>query len=1728
MRFAQGILFTLIILLAPVAAIADELVETRSAAGRYESDIHQRFGTIEDPNEATALRLAASVAAAAGELDAAVASYERAIAVGGGNGETWLALAKVQRDRSENWNAVGAAYYAWAYAYEPGVRADALDLLGSLLQAVDKPNEALGAYELALQESPENEYFQERVAYLTELVGLRVDNVEIDRSNDTPRFCFTFNAALLDVRQAHYETFVSSEPAFEPVFSATGASLCVNGADYGKDYKVTLAAGLPSAENKALAAAQTFDLVAGDRDVSLGFDGSAYVLPKASGHGVPLISVNLDRAKLDLLRVNDRNLARQIDDGRLLRALSSYDRDDIVSRYGELVWSGEILIESDPNKRVVTSVPLDEMLPATEPGVYLLMASRPNQDTDEPWSPQATQWLVVTDLGLTAMSGEGGLDLFVRSLETGEPVGRAEATLIARNNAELAVVTTDRSGLAHFDAGLLRGDGGKQAIAVYVARRNGDFAFLDLTQPAFDLSDRGVGGRIAKGPTDAFLYTDRGVYRPGETVHLAALLRDSAGKALGDLPLTLRLLRPDGTEQETLQLTSAGLGGYAHDFDVSASARTGSWTVEAYLDPNASAIAVSSFLVEQVVPARIEVKLAADAAFVDPMAETPPTVAASVDYLYGAPGADLPVTAEALVSVDPDPFPALAGYRFGLADETIDPTRTELAATRTDEAGKATVEVYFDRLPDTVQPLKATVRVEARDAGGRAVAETLDLPVRSRGLFLGIKPLFADDMLPEQGTASFDAIAVAPDGTRQAVAELQYRLVREEWDYQWFLQNGQWDYHAIVRDVAGTSGTVAISADAPAEIALPVEYGRFRLELFDPASGAAASYRFYAGWYATAGSGDTPDTLQVTSDKPNYQPGERAKIFVRPPFAGQVLLALATDRILETKIVDATPEGVEVAFDVDADWGPGAYVLASAFKPSDAAGHGPARAIGVSWLGIDAGLRKLDIAFDAPAVARPRETVEIPISVKGLTAGSDAYVTVAAVDEGVLQLTAFATPDPLEFFFGKRRLGVDIRDLYGRLIDADQGRRGQIRSGGDAGLSRRAAPPGVTLVALFSGIVKLDAAGKGTVSFAIPDYNGRLRLMAVAYDAFKVGSAEAGLTVRDPLVSIVATPRFLSPGDRSTLTLSLQNMEAPAGQYHVALSTDDALQLGDGAEFDLDLATGAARTVAVPLLGRSVGTGHVRLAVSGPEGFSLERSVVLGVRPAQLPEVQRIARQLAPGEDLTLGADLVAGFLPNTGEILASVSAHPDLDLAGLLRALDRYPYGCLEQTTSRVMPLLYVGDVARAIGIADDDAGLKTRIQGAIGRILEMQRWDGAFALWDSYGSAETWLTGFAMDFLARARAKGFTVPDYAYKQGIAWLKYHAADHQNDGDAALASRAYALYVLAGAGAGDAGLARYFFDRNVERMPNSLSAAHLGVALALLGDEARAERAIAIALDLKRRWQPYRGYDYYGTELRDLAAVTALLAEAKLPGIDVGALVARLQQGIASASYLNTQEEGWTVMAGAALSGSQTMTVAVDGQAPESRTQPLYLRADGARLAGGIKLANAGAEPLWTSASIFGVSAEAKPAVQDHGYRIERRYFDLAGNEMTLENVPQNQVVVVLVTLSDTAESWNQSLLIDLLPAGFEIENLRLANARQTGDFAWLPDLSETNYVEYLDDRFIASFTSYGGNEYSFAYMMRAVTPGRYHVPGSAVEDMYLPERMGRTAMSEAEITAAP
>lgn len=1715
--------FLFVLLAVPAGgALAQTLPKVAAAADSYLEQVEDRFGETADAEESRTARLAAEAALKKGDWGSVVRNLERSIGLGADRFDVWLELAAALPHANRKEDAVSAAYLAYVAAAQAADRGKALFRVGALLEELDRPREARAAYEAGLSFGWD-QAISERVQALESAAGFRVASAAAQTDSDEPRLCVEFRAPLRSAKAIHYEDYVKVSPAIAPVFSVSDETLCIGGASWGTSYEVTVLKGLPSSENESLASDEKLTIAVGDRKPSVGFRTSSYVLPNVADAGVPLVSVNLDRARLRLLRINDRALVDQLFEGRFLRALDGYTQARIAEAYGEEIWKGEVETANERNRRMTTSVPIREVLPQTAPGVYILTAEAAGAETED-WAERATQWLIVTDIGLTTISGHDGLHVFVRSLASGRPLPEIDVRLFARNNEEIGRASSDAAGMASFAPGLLRGGAGRTATAIMAFAKGGDFSFLDLSRPAFDLSDRGVGGRLAPGPTDLFLYTDRGVYRPGETVQLSALLRNEAGNALSGLPLAVKVLRPDGVEVERKTLASPDLGYYGLALPISATARTGSWSVLGYLDPEGDPIGQTSFLVEEVVPARIEVSLESDARSLGP--EGTATVSANARYLYGAPAADLQVKSELIVKRDEDPYPTQAGFRFGLADEAVDPVRTPLDETVTDAAGKAELAVATPELPDTAQPLQAVLRVEVYELGGRPVVRTLMLPILSRSIALGIKPLFADDEAPEGGEAAFEVIAVQPDGARAAAPNLHYELIREDWDYQWFYRDGSWDYQIVVRDEPLTAGDLSIGVDQPGRIAQSVGWGRYRVEVSDPASGAASSVRFGSGWSAAPGIGDTPDRLQVVADRSLYQPGETAKVLLKPPFAGQVLLAVATDRLLATKIVDATPDGTTVEIPVDAAWGAGAYVLATAFRPGDAGGRGPGRAIGVSWLGLDPAPRRLAVSFDLPPSVEPRQSIEVPVAVAGVAPGKDAYLTLAAVDEGILQLTDFQTPAPDQFFFGKRQLGVAIRDLYGQLIDPKEGRRGKIREGGDeSALARRGAPPTVTLVALFSGLVKLDASGHTRIKLDLPDYNGRLRLMAVAFDATKVGAAEAGLIVRDPIVAQASMPRFLAPGDASELTLSIQNLSGPAGRYGIVLSADGGLAIGDEGKLGRDLAVGASTSARVSLRATAIGEGRITLALSGPDGYRIDRTWRIGVRPAQLPVVDRVATSLKPGESLTLGSDALARFLPGTGELIVSLDPFPNLDVPGLLRTLDRYPYGCLEQTTSRALPLLYVDTLSRIWGVEGQGPGLAPRVQGAVGRVLEMQRFDGSFALWRPEGGAEPWLSAYAMDFLTRARLQGFSVPDLAYRQGLKWLTEYGRDYRLEDSEALGARAYAQYVLAAAQAGDVSTLRYLHDNYARRMPTALAAAQLGAALALSGDQQRAESAFRIALaKIDRQRRELRDY---GSPLRDLAATVALMAESKFGGLDLGPLADRLAAAEAASRYLSTQEQTWLVMAARILADEgRSMSLALDGVAQEPRSKPLVLRPAAADLASGLVVRNAGEGTVWGVQTLIGVPEKEQPPMAN-GFRLTRSFYDLDGKEVALGQVRQSDVLVVVLKGRSLDDLDHQALVIDLLPAGFEIENARLAGTRTAEELSWLPALTEARYVEFLDDRFVAA-ADLGPEmrDFTVAYLVRAVTPGTYRLPGAEIEDMYQPQYRARLPMGRVTVAA--
>ncbi|HVP85774.1 MAG TPA: alpha-2-macroglobulin [Rhizomicrobium sp.] len=1558
--------------------------------------------------------------------------------------------------------------------------------------------------------------------------------LEIDTSKPQAEACLVFTRTLDGSGKTHYEDYFTVDPKTATAIRVADTRLCLTGLQFNQSYNVALKPGLPAASGEKLGQGETVPVELRDKPALVRFTGGI-ILPRDNRDGVPVMTVNVKKLSLKIIRVGDRLLS-QLESGVLDQtSLYHWDEQQLENNQGTLVWSGSVDVANLQNANVTTLIPVNVVLKGKPPGAYVLIASDANKkkgNNDYDYSPVAAQWVIDSDIAITTFQGADGLTIFARSYATAKPLDGVKLTLVARNNNLLSTTSTDGAGRADFGAGFFRGKGGDEPVVVMAYGSEGDFSFLDLRRPAFDLTDRGVGGRATPGPIDAFLYTDRGVYRPGETVDATAMLRDRVGKAV-KAPLTLIATRPDGMEvgRKVVAGDNLAAGSAAWSLDLNKTAPHGRWQIAAYIDPKADPVGRVQFDVADFVPQRLKVTLTSEQPVLHP--KTDFKVRAEARFLYGAPATGLSGDGEARITHDPEPFPDFAAFAFGRVEDSFDDVLVTLAVPETDNAGVTEASGSIGELAATTLPLKAVVKVSIREPGGRTTDKTAELPVRTSDVMIGMRPDFDSDSVGENAKAGFEIVSVDANGKRIARDGLTYSWLKEDTNYEWYQDNNEWKYQAITRDRLISGGTFSISANAPARLSETMPWGSYRLVVTDPKSGASSSYRFYSGWSANA-SGDRPDRIPVAADKPSYKAGETAHISIKPNADGRALVVVAGDRVFSSQLIRAPKAGASIDIPVSADWGAGAYVLVTHYRAlNDASAREPVRSIGVAWLGVDNGARTLGLTLGGPKKVLPRQRLNLPVSIKGLDNGEAAYLTLAAVDEGILQLTEFKSPDPVSYYFGKRRLGVGMRDDYGRLIKAEKGAIGSLREGGDSFGGRPLAVVPTRTVALFSGLVKVDANGNANIPIEIPDFNGELRLMAVAFTDAKLGHANRPLTVRDPVVADLVLPRFLAPGDHIQAGLNLDNVEGKSGSYAITVKATGPVGIENNAQAfaaTRDLKAGQRVLVPVALQGNGIGIANIVLTLNGP-GLKLTHSWPIEVRSPQLDLVNESMAALPAGKSFTANKTLIANVVPSTANIALTISATAPgySNVAGQLRWLSKYPYGCIEQTTSGAMPLLYFNDVAKLAGLPGDEA-LHDRIQNAIDRVLDMQNYGGDFGMWGPGSNADPWVSVFALDFVSQAKSKGYVVPDEALRRGTGWLREIAAsDSYSD-----SARAYAFYVLGHLGQLNLSDLRYFSDTRGPEMKTGIAAALSGAAAASAGDRSRAtvqfNRARNLLLGAKDA-------DYthaeYGSLTRDLAAATALAMESGEDGL-IPAFIEKSNNLDMSLKNTTTQEKAWILRAAFELSKQPVpLKIAIDGKPAVAKDGAVRLSPTPADLSNGITFLNNGDARAWRISSVQGSPSVALPA-ESRGLIVKKTIWTMNGQPADLSKLKQNDRVIVEISGTMDNNYERQMGVIDMLPAGFEIE-MPLAGD-DAKPYPFLGSLTNTTMRDARDDRFVAAFNIGWPVEYNFrekvdhpdfrvAYIARAITPGRFVLPAAVVEDMYAPAVRARTSMGKVSIS---
>ncbi|MDR2031085.1 MAG: alpha-2-macroglobulin family protein [Azoarcus sp.] len=1537
----------------------------------------------------------------------------------------------------------------------------------------------------------------------------------------------------------------------------------------GTRYVVHATPGIPAANGQATHAESRYGLRSAAVSPAYYFASKGTVLPARHNGGLPIVTVNVPEVDIQFLRVRPEQVPRFLHkligggadegddeagdgyyDNRRLKGLVGYWELDAFHALTESVYTGRFLAEQKADRRSVTFIPVEKIKELAEPGIYIAVMSQPNRFRDD----YQVTYFYTSNLGLHMRLFEKGADAYVSALNKGVALAGVEVSWLDAQGKVLLQEKTDKDGRAHFAE---RPKGAR----VVMASRDRQISLVALREPALDLSEYDIGGFPGRAAS-LFAYSGRNLYRPGEHFDVSVLARDADGRPIAAQPIQAILKAPDGRAQFTAmwQASNAFSGYYQQRLEIPDDALTGFWNLELRADPADRRPSVTyRFGVEEFLPERMKLDLHTASAQLD--AQHPFTVQATGHYLYGAPAAGNRLLGVAQFSRHGNPLPQqLPGFEFGDINEDSARHRKELDETTLDDRGEARLDIALAEAASRHSPFLVRATVSLLESGGRPVVRSLERTYWPAPWLLAVRPLF-NEYAQEGSLVDFEVVRVDAEGAFSGGA-FPVRLFREDRHYYWRFEDQRgWHSGYTETDELVASSTVTLTESERGKVSVPVKYGRYRLEINDPETGKHLVYRFYAGWSARADEtqGIRPDRVKLKLDKPAYREGETARLSITPPHAGEALITVEGDKTLWVKRLSMPAEGATVDIALDAAWQRhDLYVSVLVLRPGADGGAKvtPARALGLVHLPLERGERKLQVGLDAPKRISPGTELKVKIKVPGAgseSAGGKAQVTLSAVDSGILNITRFSTPDPFDHFFGKLRYGADQYDVYGRLIEQMAGRKGKLKFGGDATAVRPDnLPKKVRLVDLFSGPVALDAAGEAEIALPVPDFNGQLRLMAVVAAPDRFGSAEAHVVVAAPLVAEISTPRFLTLGDRAVVALDLHNLSGAEQRLDVELSSEGGLGIGESKR-KVNLKDQQKTTLRFPVTsGSAFGLTPVSLKVSG--SVDLKREFALQVQAAT-PRQQVLRRYaLAPGERLEIRDAGLNGFLPVTTASHLTISDTPPLDVKSAVRGLLTYPYGCAEQTTSTAYPHLFIDEAeAKAFDLKPFTHEERTRmLEKAVARLGAMQAPNGGFSLWGNASDYEYWLSAYVGNFLLDAREQGFDVPERMYQRamdfllknlqgGVARLPKGKVTYDENriwrdvhygGNGRFGVLAYGAYVLARESKAPLSTLRELFDSR-ELAHSGLARVHLGLALHLMGDEKRAQTALAEGVAQARRFNEHWWGDY-GSDLRDAALSYMLLTRHKLdvPGKENLIMLAAAElETRGRYDYTSTQEKLAIFLAGRQMAantdGAPWKLDLADKSGARTLTHAAALvqSLSAAELSGGIEARNSGDKTLYLELALEG-HLSRMPAGRSDAVELKRSLFDAQGKPLGNRELRTGETLLVMLEVTPKVNIPN-ALIVDHIPAGLEIENFNIVQGEAMNivkiediDPAVAMQDSDIQHVEFREDRFAAALRLRFGRDAESTklfYRAKVVTPGRFIFPPTYAEDMYRPSIYGLT-----------
>ncbi|HRH57748.1 MAG TPA: MG2 domain-containing protein, partial [Chitinophagales bacterium] len=1469
---------------------------------------------------------------------------------------------------------------------------------------------------------------------------------------------------------------ITIEPAINFTATADDKGITISSEEFSPDqqYEINVTETVVGIFGGKLKSDFTEDISFGEIAPTIKFDNTkAEYLGAKGSRNVSIVITQSEKVKVTVYKIFQNNIYAFKNRGTDWGYHDEYDETTDNYSYHDYQYyntdnAGEVIFEKkykasdlkDYGHAKLLNINFEDKLKEFK-GIYVVKV----EDNERVWL-QDSKIISLSDIGLIVKQDKNAVHVFANSILNTEALKNIEVSIISTSNQELGKVKTDKEGYASFEIPDAYKD--FKVGMITASSEDSDFNYVLYNSTLVDNTRFDVGGkRLNASNYDAYIYAERDIYRPGETVHLNTIIRTNELNLPGEMPVKARILLPSGKELQTYKNVLNTQGAFETSIPTSTGTPTGVYTFQV-LTGNDVLLGSKNIMVEEFMPDRIKVELKTDKDDYKPLEKVGASFTAT-NY-FGPPAANR--NYEVNFSLEKNTFSSKEFERYNFNVSKSAQYYTILRNALTDANGNGFESFEIPAEYQETGLLEGRILATVFDETGRPVNRVKTFNVYTQDVFYGVKT--DNDFFSTKQVIKIPVVAVNKLGKALTTQSANVKVIRRKWETILQKQDGQLKYVSQKKEEVVDNKNITIRGANSYYAFTAKESGDYEFRISAPNSESYVSYFFYAyGWgdtYASSFEVNNEGKIDITLDNASYKVGDKAKVLLTCPFDGKVLVTVERDKVLDHFYVESENKTASFNIKLEDKHVPNVYISATLIKPNVNDGMPLTVAYGFAPVMVENPDNKIPVEIICATETRSKTKQTIKIKSKANT-----EMTIAVVDEGILALKDQKSPNPYNYFYSKRALEVDMYNIYPYLFP-------EVTSlgGGFDETAKRVNPltnKRVKLVSVWSGIIHTNTFGNAEFTFDIPQFSGSLRVMAVAYDGKKFGAADKNIKVADPIVISAGIPRFVSPNDKITVAATISNTTKTKTQAIITVKSEGVLQNEINGSISTDIEPNSERQYDFYLLTKNMtGEGKVIITVDAMKEKFTDTTYITA-RPNATFQKFSGSGNLAGGKQATINFNTSVPMLFSSRKLIVSNS--PLVQFGKNLSYLVNYPYGCVEQTVSTAFPQLYYADLAKNLnGSTVTNKNAVNNVQAAIDKLQSMQLSNGALSYWQGGGYESWWGTIYGAHFLIEAQKAGYYVNEktlnkmYGYMNSrlktkeLEWMYY--ADGSKK-EVIKSEVPYSLYVLALADEAKTSELNYY-KSNPELLTQS-GRYLIAASFALKGDKKKFYAMLPKGF-VNEKTEPAFNGNFY-SDFRDMALVLNTLLEVDPQNTQINYMAKQVAQTLLTRNYLNTQESvfGFLAMgkiAKAANKGNVTATITSNGKTiatfdgKKEVVIPNKLIGNNA-----INITAAGTGKLFYFWEMEGIPTQGTNKEEDNFLEVRRTYKDRNGkvyNNMFFQN---DLVVVEIAIRSTNGLNVPNVAITDLLPAGFEIENARITEIPQ---LEWLKNAAQPDYKDVRDD----------------------------------------------------------